>query len=57
MHVPILPVRRRHEVRVVKPTSVLRVCDDSVTFRTTPSKVVLLEVTGRFSESISTVRR
>jgi hypothetical protein len=57
MNVPILPVGRRHEVRVIKPASVLRVRDDSITFRTAPSKVVLLEVTGRFSESVSTVRR
>jgi hypothetical protein len=52
-HAPVLAVRWGHEVRVVVSGTVLGVSDDGVVLGTTSAKVVLLEVSGDFIESVS----
>lgn len=56
MHGPILSVRWGHEVCIVEPASILRICNHSVAFFTTSLEVELLEVTSNFIEAITDKR-
>ena len=49
----VLPVWWGHKVCVVEPGSVLGICNDAVSFRSTTSKVMLLEVARKFVEAIA----
>ena len=51
-NIPILAIRWGHEVGVVKPTAILRICNDSIVLLTTASKVILLEVARCFIEAV-----
>jgi hypothetical protein len=49
----VLSVWWGHKVCVIEPGSVLGICNDGVSFRSTTSKVMLLEVAGKFVEAIT----
>lgn len=56
MYGPILSVRGGHEVGIVKPTSILCICNHSVAFCTASLKVELLEVASKLGETVTDTR-
>ena len=49
----VLPIWRDHEVRVIESKSILDICDDGVSFRSTTSKIMLPEMARNFFEAIT----